>query len=500
MIYEVKTELELRRAVQENNNSGGGAKIILEPYGRIHIGQEEIEIVEPVAIDGQNVLLQGKNGTIFAIKSGKVKIENIRFSDIKTGIRVDGAGKEISDIQLNNNRFQNFTGAAIAVASTVSNSVIKGVRILHNEFEGKKDVEEETMDGFTVGININAAKAETGSAVDNCTAEDILIKRNRTRGGHRFGINICTSSCNYNGALEQIGWRKNPILKNIQIIDNDLDGAWDSTINVIGGLLRQEKGILEGLEIAYNRICYGVWGIGAVAGEPLYGPLENAVVKDAFVHHNLCRAQTQGAGEAQHAIAFCAGRIDYFHGASCHNVGFENIRIAGNTILDTDRGIFIAGTDSVLDGRNSEFSHCYVRNVMIERNTLKGVSEAFIIMGAYLEGRLFDWNIGLPRHNKPWSPLFEDNREVSCKCHDNQVSNVTIRENYIMGNRYKYRLFGVFAHGHAILENNILSQIVVENNLFKETEGHIHVACAQYDDWCKDDGGNYVDENLKYLL
>lgn len=69
-----------------------------------------------------------------------------------------------------------------------------------------------------------------------------------------------------------------------------------------------------------------------------------------------------------------------------------------------------------------------------------------------------------------------------------------------MGNRYKYRLFGVFAHGYAILENNILSQVVVENNLFKETEGHIHVACAQYDDWCKDDGGNYVDENLKYLL
>ncbi len=493
----INSFLELKNAI-ELNNQNGGAIIALEPYSTITM-PEKLHITAPITIEGNNATIIPTTGFAFEVNSSNVHFNRVFFDQIKTAIAIDGRANEISNISIEHCKFSNLNYYAINVTSTKSNSRISDVRIRFNSFVGAPTHDRETLVGFTACVNMCACSARTSENVDNCITENILIEGNRSIKGHRVTVNMVTSSCDYGGDVTKAGFRKNPILRNIRLTNNDFCGAWDAVVNVIGSFMRQEGGEFSNLEIDHNTIEYGVWGFGGTAVEPLFGELVGGSIKDIKIHHNTMTA-VDIAGENQHAIAFCAGRTDYFHGTRCFDGGFSNLVIEDNIINATDRGILIAATDGLLDGKENHIERCYVKDVTIRRNKLYGVIDAFTFVAGYVEGRLFDYNIGVPPHNQEFSKLYEDNSIRATKCFDNYVDNIICEDNLIDGNRYKFKIYGTLAHGHSLLKDNRVTNVCARNNTFLNTEGHIHVTPCQMDGWCEDLGGNYVDLALKDIL
>ena len=240
--------------------------------------------------------------------------------------------------------------------------------------------------------------------------------------------------------------------------------------------------------------------MAVVAEEPLFGGMSDSICRNFEVHHNTWIPIEGGAGELEYAIAFCSGRIDYFHNCYCERAWIDDVKVHHNEIYNTDRGFLISATDSVLDGLNSRFVDCRIKNIEISDNKLIGVKDAFMIVGAYFEGRLIDWNIGLPPHIKHWQDLLPSHDVTTCTLDSNYVEGVKIKNNYIKGNRYMYRLHACFGHGHALFKNNRLSIDEISNNKFEDYECHADIKAVCVDDWCKDEGNNVFDETWKMKI
>lgn len=488
-ILRVNNYEELKKTIGKATECTEAIEIQLEPYGDFEAGQHTLQISCPVVIDGCGATIHSERSIVFLITSSDVEVKNCYIDNAQTGIAIDPSGRKIENITIRGNRFSNYHSFSIYTGSTRSNGVLRHCVIEGNEFVGKDFIEEESMAEFTCAISVNAANAKDGTPVDNCVIEDLTIRKNNSHGGSRLAIHICTGACNFMDA-PKIGLRHNSVIRDVRILDNHFDGAWDATVNFSGGIIGEEDSSIENVEIAYNRICHGLWGIGVVGNEPLFGEVSHIYMRKFDIHHNVLIKQDVDVGEPVCAIGIICGRIDYYGGVKVHDSCNEGYRIHDNTITNADNGIALWGASALLDGNDSELENCHNKNFEIFGNRIYATDTPFRFAAASLEGRLFDWNIGYPRRNKAWAELHGSNDITTCRCHNNSIDGVFCHDNYVKGYRYKYKIIGAEARGHGNVRGNAIKNIKIGNNRFEDGEGHVLVADCVLADWAQDGGEN----------
>lgn len=497
MMKMVATVEELIEALQENNQIGNMEIICQEGAEWIYIGPSLV-ISKPVKIEGNGMTIAGNGQICFAIRSSDVEINNMIFRQFNRSISVDGYGSEIQNILIHHCEFHDVCGYAIEVVSSKSNSKIRQVRIEDNMFTGRANNTTEESHGRKMFIVLGAGKAEEGIDVVDTELSEVIVARNSMKLSHRVSISICAAMLSKVPEGVPMSTIINPVIRNIKIVDNILHGAWDATISVAGGYLQQVNAIAEDIEISNNEIIHGIWALFVTGIVPIVGEVKTGKVVDVRILDNQIEGDPNVCGEVQYAIACAGSRTAFLPHVHSSNTGIERIQIKGNTIRNTDYEIFIAGEDLVMDVADTSICNCFVKDIEITENKLYDVIDAFTFCGGFVEGRMFDWNIGLPPHNQKWGEVPSADMKTYI-CEGNRIENLLCVNNYVKGNRYKYRIYGALAHGHGVLKNNQIMNVKIYDNVFQDTEGHIHVANLFADGWCEDLGGNVVEVDLNLL-
>ena len=152
----------------------------------------------------------------------------------------------------------------------------------------------------------------------------------------------------------------------------------------------------------------------------------------------------------------------------------------------------MADVRKVVDGLDTELIGNVIRKVEICRNRLYEVDDCFTFYGVQLEGRRVDVRLGIPPRTMRWLPLLKDPAARTCVARDNRIEDVVCSDNDCRQYKYKYKIAGVRAGGHATaIGNGVEQDLVLENNRFEDGEGHILVEDQIIWDWVEA-SGNYT--------
>ncbi len=475
MAITVKTQQDLILAIEENNKTGN-LTLEFEQGAKIEYSADILEIKKPIVVDGKGAAITatGKGKSLFFICSSDVEIKNLTMQKFTENICINAKGQCIQNITVKNCTFDEINNNAINAVSTESNSKMSKINIVDNTFIGDKErITEGQNEGFKMFVTLTAGKAGDKD-IENVELSDITITGNKMSGGHRASINVLGSIFD-NLAMDFTKAKKviNPVVKNLKIDNNVINGSWDVAINLVGGFLLQENAIMDNVQVTNNEVVYGVWGVAIVGAEPLGGYAKSGKVSNVTVAGNKLPADSTACGELQHAIACVGARTDYFPGVHCENIGIENIIIEKNIIEHTDMGFSVSGANVFLNGKDTSIKNCYAKNIEIRDNTLIDVIDAFIFSGGHSEGRMFDYKIGVPLHNQVWGALAK-NEDETYLLENNRLENLTCENNTIKGNRYKYKIYGALTRGNGLIKGNKIINAKIIGNTFEETEGHIN--------------------------
>ncbi len=477
--------------------------IYLKKNEVVHVEEDGFEITRPVVIDGCGATITGNGGNQILISASEVTFKNVTFRDFFDVFRIDAKGKEIYNISIEGCTFEDYKKDAILVASTKSESHIKDLLITDCFFNGPDGFWESDDKCFGMyGVMLQVARAEDKNEIENCSVDGVTIQRCRSQGDNRCAVWIsgATSTDMPDGLKKnEYGHTGNLIMKNIIIADNDFHGSYDATINVITAMGNQDDTYIETLIIKNNIVEQGIWGIFVIAGEPLISSASNIHIKDVVIENNQITLREGGPGEASYGIAVMGGRLDYFSESSVKNCTMENVRIRGNIIKDVTTGMIVTGSDSLVDGIGCELTNCIVQNVQISDNHISNVEYAFKFFGTWMEGRAYDYKIGIPPKDVIWTEFVEDNKTMTAISKDNSVKDISCKDNIVIGYKYQYVIAGAFASGHCLVKNNEVKNITVQNNTFKQGEKRINIQNAILSDWVKDEG-NHIDEGIKWQI
>lgn len=468
-------------------NTGTRSIIDIEPRADIPFGETPLPLLKPVEIIGNDAILWGSRNFGFIVMSSNTEIRDVTMSGFSTSIMINAHGQTIENIAVSHCRFRSFTSCCIMTGSDLSDSCIRNITLTACTLEGAP---EQEIDGISdwfaapVGVMLLAASAQDCEDIHNCTTEQVLIKDCVFRGRHRNSINTIPAAFATGEGKEVAHFSYGCKLKDIKIQNCSFANAYDSTINIMGSYMHNVNSTTENLEICNCYVEYNIWGTWVGATEPCQGTVDGAIVRNIDIHHNELRLREGGSGEDSAAIAIQCGRLDYADGAKANNGLVENVRINDNVIWHTQHGIFLNAADSMVDGLDTEMIGNIIRNVEICRNQLHNVDDCFTFYGAQLEGRRIDVRIGIPPRTMTWLPLLDDHSVTTCTARDNMIQNVICRGNYCTGYKFKYKIAGTKAGGHAYAENNrVAEDLVIEDNTFENGEGHILVENQIIYDW-----------------
>lgn len=461
--------------------------IDVESRADIPFGDAPLPLLNPVEIIGNGAIFWGSWNLGLLMMASNSVIRDVTMERFSTAIMVNAHGAAIENITISNCRFRKFTGCCIRTGSDLSDGCIKKVSIIGCTLEGSPEQEVDGISdwfGAPVGIMLLAGCGPDNAEVRNCSVEQILIQDCIFRGRHRNSINTIPAAFASNGTDEVIHYSHDCRIKDLMIKNCSFANAYDATINIMGSYMHNIGSLTENIEICDCYLEYNIWGIYFCATEPCQGTVDGAVVRNINVHHNELRLREGGSGEDSAALAIQCGRLDYADGAKANNGLIENVKFNDNLIWHTQHGIFLNAADSMVDGLDTEMIGNTIRNVEICRNQLHNVDDCFTFYGAQLEGRRIDVRIGIPPRTMTWLPLLDDHSVTTCTARDNMIQNVVCRGNYCTGYKFKYKIAGTKAGGHAYAENNCVAEdLVMEDNTFENGEGHILVENQVVYDW-----------------
>lgn len=481
-----------KRANVEGSLSGSNEiRFSLERGSHIEVSSElsqaplVLSSPEPLLISGNNVELLGDSGTGLWVASSNVTIKDLSFNGFYNCVRINGGAKAIENITIENCKFKYVKYTGVLTGASESNGSLKGLRIENCEFFGTEGIEEESFDNCTFSIELQAATSEGAKEVNNALLEDVIVRGNRFYGAARVNVNMILAQ------EEQLVPEYQTVyndcrMRNILVEENEFNSGWDAVINLITGCFNNRNSVAEDICIQNNKIIFGVWGIFLAGGEPLFdgGFSENCVSRNVTVKDNHLELAEGGAGEPSAGIAINGARTD-MGVCTIRNSGIQDYKIINNEIVGSEWGIMVEGAHGMLDNESSsEMSNCFATDVLIEGNRFSNVMKPFLFYGANLEGRRFDWNIGVPRRNKNWLPLREDHHSPSIIVENNKTDRITCKNNTIKGYRYMMIASGCKASGHAVTKGNVLgAEMVFENNTYEEGEGRIFIQDEMLEDW-----------------
>lgn len=461
----------------------------LEPDGRILAGDCPLPVLTATEIQGNHAVIVGNGGIGMLLMASNCSVHDVIMDHFSTAIMVNAHGSTVENVEIANCRFRNFTGCCILTGSDIGDSHIRNVSVLGCTLEGAPEQKVEgTSDWFgaPVGVMIMAASAPDTQDIRNCTTEQVLVKDCIFRGWHRNSINTIPAAISGVGMNEAVHYANDCVLRDLKIQNCSFAGAYDATINFMGSYMHNVDCVTEGIEVADCYLEYNIWGMWFGATEPCQGIVDGAVIRDIHVHHNELKLKDGGSGEDSAAIAIQAGRLDYADGAKANNGLIENFRFTDNVIHHTQHGIFLNAADSMVDGMNTELIGNVNRNGEISRNRLYNVDDCFTFYGAQLEGRRVDIRLGIPPHTTQWLPLLENHDVTTCIARNNVIENVICRDNFCTGYKFRYKIAGVKAGGHALAEDNMVAEsVILENNIFEKGEDHILVEKQIVYDWVR---------------
>lgn len=459
----------------------------LEPGARIPAGEQPLAVLAPMELRGNHAVIQGNGGMGLILMASNCSVHDVTMDTFSTAIMVNAHGGTVENVEITDCRFRNFTSCCLLTGSDLSDSHIRNVSVVNCTLEGAP---EQKIDGISdwfgapVGFMIMAASAMDTQDIQNCTTEQVLVKNCIFRGRHRNSINTIPAAISDKGTNETTHYASNCRLSGVKIQNCSFAGSYDSTINFMGSYMHNVDSVTEGIEVTDCYVEYNIWGVWIGATEPCQGTVDGAVIRNIHVHHNELKLRAGGSGEDSAAIAIQCGRLDYADGAKANHGVIENFRFTDNVIHHTQHGIFLNAADSMVDGLNTEMIGNVIRNGEISRNRLYDVDDCFTFYGAQLEGRRVDMRIGIPPRTMTWLPLLEDHNVTTCVARDNVIENVVCRDNYCVGHKFRYKIAGVKAGGHALAEGNrVAGSVILENNTFENGEDHILVENQIVYDW-----------------
>ncbi len=489
--------MELRELLQ---NANGGIAILPadEP---VTVSEDYLYITEPVTVEGNGAVIRGTGNNRIKISSSNVIFRNVHFENFGDCLELDGHGGEIHQILIEDCVFSNYRHNGILSGSSVSGSTIKCVQIKNCVFHGPGPATGQGDVEGCFGIMLQVTSTESAEPVENCVVEDVFISHCLINDYNRMAIYM-TGNCTAHLSLENLygyGETRGLTMKNVEIADCEIHDCWDASINLLTGMIKQKETVFENITIRHNTVEQGIWGVYITAAEPFIGHGDTITVRNVLVEDNTFYEREGGPGEASYGVAVMAGRADYFPGITCDHCLTEHVVVRGNTFRDVTTGVIVAPADSLIDGVGVSISDCTVSDVVIENNTIQNVENGFLITAAWMEGRLFDYQIGIPARNKIWADYITDHSIVTVNCENNLLTGLTIRNNIIDGYRYKYIIGAACARGHARIKNNRIEKLVLENNTFLNGEAHVRVQNVIADDWVKDEG-NFFDPEIRWQL
>ena len=483
-----------KRANVAGSLSGGNEiQVLLERDSQIEVSSKSpqyplvLSSSKPLVINGNGVELLSNGGTGLRVTCSNVTIKDMSFNGFENCVRINGGAKAIENIAIENCNFKYVKYTGILTGASESNGSLKGLRVENCAFFGTEGIEEESFDNCTFSIELQAATSEGAKEINNALLEDVIVRGNRFYGAARVNVNMILAQ------EEQLVPQYKTVyndcrLSNILVEENEFNSGWDAVINLITGCFNNRNSIAEDICIQNNKITFGVWGIFLAGGEPLFdgGFSENCISRNVTVKDNYLKLTEGGAGEPSAAIAINGARTD-MGVCTVQNSGIQDYKIINNEILGSEWGIMVEGAHGMLDNEfRSEMSNCFATDVLIEGNQFSDVGKPFLFYGANLEGRRFDWNIGVPRRNKNWMPLRADHHSPSIIVENNITDRIVCKNNAIKGYRYMMIASGCKASGHAVTKGNVLgAEMVFENNLYEEGEGRIFIQNEMLEDWAQ---------------
>lgn len=459
----------------------------LRKNDRIFFGEQPLPVASSLEIRGNGATIVGSGAMGFILMASDVSIHDLTMENFSTAAKINSHGQNISNISIRNCRFSRFTECSLMTGSDSSYGKASNVSIVDCSFEGAPMPEAEGLaDWFIapVGIMLLAANGQDEADIHDCSIENVLIQNCTFKDRHRNSINTIPAAFLTKSEQEVIHYSHNCSIRGLKIEGCNFKNAYDATINIVGAYMHNVGSVTEDIEVSDCNIEYNIWGIYFAATEPCQGTVGEAVVRNINVHHNVLRLRSGGSGEDSAAIAIQCGRLDYADGAKANHGLVENVKLNDNTIYHTQHGVFFNAADSMVDGLDTEMIGNVIQNVEICRNQLYDVDDCFTFYGAQLEGRRVDVRLGIPPRTMKWLPLLEDHSVTTCTAKDNVIRNVVCRDNYCTGYKFKYKIAGVKAGGHAYADNNrVAEDLVLENNTFENGEGHILVENQIVYDW-----------------
>lgn len=483
---------EKKRECVAGDTEDSPTEIVLKADAVYELTAEGIEITRPLTITGRHATLCGHGKAGFCILSGNVLLKDFTMQGFEVNVEIDGRDAIIEHIHLKNIRFTHLCGCAVQTGTTKSRGGIRDLLIENCRFENNDEQESGNVTAGYASIAMNAASCRDERDLEDVVLEDVCVRDCVFRGSSRETVNVMGGTCGgmFSGSIAHC---KRTAMKNLKFLNNDFEGSYDATINVITGFMHNDGGSCDGLEIAGNRIVFGLWGIFVIAGEPVVNTVEEVHIKNIRIHDNHLVMRALGCGEPSCGIAVNGGRLD-FYTAVCRNCGVDGVHIFNNYIEGSHRGISVDGGHSLLDGDPpSEVSGCYVQDILIEGNEMKDVGEPFRFFGTYMEGRRYDWKIGIPPADIEWQKPVEDHSRLTYAARGNLIKDLRCVNNSINGFSYMLRASGALARGHGLIKDNTVSGLVFEGNEFTGGENHLQAADVLAEDWVRDEGGNHID-------
>ncbi|MCD8069758.1 MAG: hypothetical protein LUE87_12940, partial [Lachnospiraceae bacterium] len=185
-------------------------------------------IKQPLTLTGNGAHLKG-DGADFGIMvlCGNVKISNFVMTDIPYLLEIDPYGAVCEHVTVE--YIDAEVGAnGIQVGSSRSGGIVRDIHISHCTFHGK-DAWGDTGLEANLLITVYAAVGRNDGTeqVNDCLAEDIYIEDNVCKGSYRTAINITSAMAAEFQLTEYKGTYHNNTVKDIHILRNHVDCAWD---------------------------------------------------------------------------------------------------------------------------------------------------------------------------------------------------------------------------------------------------------------------------------
>ncbi len=464
-----------------------GAELIIEGE---HILTKTLNLHFPITITGNNAVIKGENSDIFAfsVVSSDVTVQNLFIDNFKFGLEVDGLGSCVENVLVQNVTVKHALNA-IEVGSSRSNSILRNIT-----FNGctviSKDAQWQEYEyaDVSLGYVLCCARHKGGDTIDNCLLDGLYVNNCTKEGSTRAGITFLTAIPSGGTIVAQNLSYSNLVVRNINITNNHVQTCWDVPITVVAQCINTGVVTIDGVNITGNYCEQGISGMQLCGGAHHFEEGGGSSIKNIKITNNHIKQVIEDLGEPARGIFMMGVRGDYYPGMKSCDYLIENVEIANNKFEGV--GVVITGVYTFLDGP-VEHKNNAVRNVNIHHNEFIDVDCPFVFDGCQMDGRLFDWNFGYPRHDKKWGEEIGDHSVVTAVMTNNRVENITCTDNTIEGYRYKVKASGATGHGHGACKNNkVCGDIVFERNSFGTGENHIHVQGFVCDDYVRDLGGN----------